>query len=439
MLKAGFARLDVTPPLGTGLAGYWSPRYAKGVLDPLSLNAIAISDGNETVILITFDALGMREMFCNDIREMIEQATGVPEDHVILSCLHQHTSVVLRPKGGTCALMDETYKSVLFRKFADVAKMAVDDLADATLYISEKQALRPLSFVRRYIMKDGRVKTNPSNPCEDIVSPAEDSDNTVRLLRFVREGKKDIALVNFCTHPDVIGGHRISADWPGFVRRFVEEEHKDTHCILVNGFQGDVNHINFQVPKEERFPGGKGYDHSRYMGRVITDTANLIWDEGVEQKNIKVSAGMDIVFNLTRTDGAEDYFVCKPIYDEFMKTFKIPEDAAIKDLAYLRRVVEMRTDGSIFRKLPVSVLSIGDTVFVGLGGEPFTHYATAIREQVPQRVISVTCANGFEGYLPTAKAFEQGGYEPTASAFTPTLEDECVSSAVALIKKLTGV
>ena len=437
MLQAGFARLDITLPLGTGLAGYFAPRYATDVRDPMSLNAIALSDGEQTALLITADALGMRYMFCDEVRELIEEKTGVPADHVIINALHQHTSFVMRPKGGTCALEDKTYIDVLYRKFADVAKMAVDDLADATLCVSIAPATAPLSFIRRYRMKDGRVLTNPGSDkyVGQIVEPAGRSDNDVRLLRFLREGKKEIALVNFCTHPDVIGGSKISADWPGFVRRFVEEEH-DTHCLLVNGFQGDVNHINFQIPKEERFPAGSGYQHSEYMGRVIADTVNLIWDKGEAKADSAVRAAQTAIYNQTRIDGAEDYEICKPIYDEFMKTFKIPEDAAIKDLAYLRRVVEMRTD-PIFRRVPVSAITVGDVAFVGLGGEPFSHYAEAIREGVPDKfVISVCCANGFEGYLPTAAAFREGGYEATASAFTPDLEQQCVSAAVELLKNL---
>ena len=433
MLKAGFARLDVTPPLGTGLAGYWSPRYAKGVLDPLSLNAIAISDGNETVILITFDALGMREMFCNDIREMIEQATGVPEDHVILSCLHQHTSVVLRPKGGTCALMDETYKSVLFRKFADVAKMAVDDLADATLYISEKQALRPLSFVRRYIMKDGRVKTNPSNPCEDIVSPAEDSDNTVRLLRFVREGKKDIALVNFCTHPDVIGGTKVSADWPGFARRIFEAAHEDAVCVLMNGFQGDTNHVNYMVEKEARFPAGKRYLHSEYMGRTVADTAALLWDK--TEEDCKLYAEMRTVFNKCSTRGEEHYAECKAFADRYRSgdySVRVTESGI--DMTEACRIADI-PEQPVYHKIPITVLGLGKVAFFGLGGEPFTEYGFIAREKNPDKFLfTATCANGGEGYLPSKQAFDQGGYEVITSHFTPELEADVMGAALEMLK-----
>ena len=433
MLKAGFARMDITLPLGTGLAGYFEPRPAKGVFDPLSLNAIAVSDGNETAIIITVDALGIREMFCKEIRALIEERTGVPADHVIINALHQHTSFVMRPKGGTCALQDTAYIDVLYRKFADVSKMAIDDMDDADLCVSIAPALEPLSFIRRYRMKDGSVKTNPGSKWQDIIEPAGKSDNDVRLLRFKREEKKDIALVNFCTHPDVVARSYISADWPGFVRRFVEKDHDDAHCLLVNGFQGDVNHINFQAEPEKR---GKGYEHAEHMGRVIADTVNNIWDSGVSREKTDVRAAQTAIYNRTRTDGAEDYDICKPIYEEFQKTFKIPEDAAIKDLAYLRRISEMRTD-PIWRVVPVSAIPVGDLAFVGLGGEPFSHYAEAIREGAPDKlIITATCANGFEGYLPTEEAFREGGYEATASAFTSDLESQCVGAAVELLKNL---
>ena len=63
MLKAGFSRLDVTPPLGSYVAGYFVARYAKGVLDPIYLNALAMTDG-----------------FANEDRalEVIRQFGGIP-------------------------------------------------------------------------------------------------------------------------------------------------------------------------------------------------------------------------------------------------------------------------------------------------------------------------------------------------------------------------
>lgn len=431
MIKTGFSRVDITLPLGAGLAGYYSPRPAKGVLDPLFLNAVAISNDEQTSLIITVDSLGIYEECCKEIKALIEERTKVAAEHIIINALHQHTSFVLRPKGGTCALDDTTYIDLLYRKFCDVSQMAIDDLEDSEIYYSCAPAIEPISFIRRYRMKDGSIATNPFKNWEDVVEPIGNSDNNVRLLKFVRKNKKDIALVNFCTHPDVIGGEHISADWPGFVRNFVEQEHSDVHCLLANGFQGDVNHFNFQVGPEKR---GNGYEYSEKMGRIIADTVNNIWENGVKQEVTKVSAKQSEVYIKIRTDGIEDYPICRKIYDEYQKTSRIPDDAPIKSLTYIRRICDLHLSPAL-KCIPVSVIDIGNIAFVGLGGEPFSHYAEAIREGAPDKqIITLTCANGFEGYLPTEEAFNEGGYEASASPFTPDLESQCVKEALKLLK-----
>ena len=57
MFQAGFARVDVTPPLGNPLAGYFRERLSDGVLDPIELNALAVNDGENTVLVITGDLI----------------------------------------------------------------------------------------------------------------------------------------------------------------------------------------------------------------------------------------------------------------------------------------------------------------------------------------------------------------------------------------------
>ena len=105
------------------------------------------------------------------------------------------------------------------------------------------------------------------------------------------------------------------------------------------------------------------------------------------------------------------------------------------DLGEAQRIVAIRTT-TIYRRLPMTVFSLGRVAIVGFGGEPFTHYATAVREACPERfIIASCCANGGEGYLPTSAAFAEGGYEANSSYFTPTLEEECVSAVVELLKK----
>ena len=66
------------------------------------------------------------------------------------------------------------------------------------------------------------------------------------------------------------------------------------------------------------------------------------------------------------------------------------------------------------------------------GSEEYSYNAQAF---VPDKfLITATCANGGEGYLPSKLAFEQGGYEVISSHFTPDLEESILKAAEELLK-----
>ena len=437
MIKAGFARVDVTPPLGAPLAGYFYERKADGVLDPLQLNALAFSNGESTAIIIASDFIGMNMEYAAEMRAEIEKRTGVPADHVMICCLHQHTSLRIGGKGYS-ELKDAQYINMLYRKYADVAQMAIADMSEATVGTAERRALEDVAFVRRYWLEDGSVATNPSSRGPRPVRRCDESDNQVRLIRFKREGKNDIAYVNFSTHPDVISGTKISADWPGFVRRNLEAELEGVSCLCVVGCQGDSNHCDYFKPIGEgegmMFPHGKRYPHSAYMGRVIADTAKLIWNETTEHTGDTVFGEVQVIYNKTNTEGEERYAEQKAFYDDY-EAGRYEKKPHITQLAYARRIIGLRTS-PIYRPVPVTVLGLGDIAFVGFGGEPFTHYTIAAHEAAPNKTVFCSCvSNGNQGYLPHARAFEEGGYEASSSFFTPCLEEQCIAAAKEMLDK----
>ena len=384
MFQAGFARVDVTPPLGTPVAGYGYKRISDHILDPLELNCVAFFDGESKGILISADVLQISESLATKIRGMIAKRLDLPADHVYLQALHQHTSIRVEIRAAGAG-PDPAYLDVLFRKFCDVAQMALADLREAELFISEGQTSEKISFIRRYRLKDGTYKTNPGRGKSAVVDhPLGEADNTVRLLRFKREGG-DIALVNFHCHPDVIGGTGFSADWPGFVRRYTEEALAGVKCILVGGPQGDSNHINVFRGKEEE-EKRRGIPHSSFMGKTISDTLLTIWDRGRKTETGKIWGKSEIVYSRTNPKDKNDF---------------------------------------LFQQIATSLLGIGSVAFVGFGGEPFTKYAKNAREAAKELYIIATClTNGAAGYLPTEEAFAQGGYEVSAGKFSPCLEKD---------------
>ena len=90
MLKAGFARLDMTPPLGSPIAGYFHIREMQGILDPLQLNCLALTVGEEKLVIITADLMAIGIARCREIAAAVEARTGVPASAVIVQALHQH-------------------------------------------------------------------------------------------------------------------------------------------------------------------------------------------------------------------------------------------------------------------------------------------------------------------------------------------------------------
>lgn len=431
MLKAGFSRVDVTPPLGSYVSGYFHDRYAKGIIDPLYLNAVAVSDGEDTALIITADFIGIGEEIATELRKKISDTTGVKPNNIIISALHQHTAICVRrfETGSNDFIFDTGFVDVLYRKFCDVSKMAVDDMSEARLGLAEMQALEQIAFIRRFLMKDGSIVTNAKFG-EGIDHPLGEPDNTVRLLRFVREGKNDIALVNFSTHPDVIGGEYFTPDWPGYTRNYVESDIEGVSCILVNGAQGDSNHLDHNLPYRNH-----GLEYSKHMARVIADTVLKIWDKTEVCDGIKVSGSVDFVYQQTRTDGSEFYDECAVKLSAYREgKLDKAELSFVGGPGGASRIVRMRTD-PLFKKVPVSVVSLGKINFVGFGGEPFSHYATAVRDALPEKyIIAMCCANGYEGYLPTKSALLEGGYEANSSSFRPSLEEDCVNLAVQMIK-----
>ena len=429
MLKAGFSRVDVTPPLGTYVAGDFSERYSKTVLDPLYLNALALEVDGEKVLIIACDFLYIKMNYSDEIRAIISKRVGLPVENIMICSLHQHSSIRIgEPVTNNNVLTDYAYLDVLNRKFGDVAVMALDDLSEAQLGSAIRETDEKIAFIRRYVMKSGAIETNPIGRYQEVERPYYDADNNVRLLRFKREGKNDIALVNFSTHADVIHKHLNSADWPGFARKFVEKDLEGVSCILTVGVQGDSNHADFTIPEYK-----DGYEHCQHMGRVIADTVIKMWDNTESRFVDKITSEVEIVYNKTRTDGEENY-------EEAVKLLDDHYSGRVKGTNYTllgnaARIKNLRNQ-TIYRKVPISVINLGEIGFVGYGGEPFTRYAENVRKACPDRfIIASCCTNGGEGYLPIKEAFDEGGYEAGASVFTPTIEEECTAIAVKLLNK----
>ena len=273
-LQVGFSRVNITPPLGVRLMGYFRKRLAEGVRDELEANCICLACEDTKAVLISLDHVGVMRKVLNDLREEIARTTGIPAEAVYIHSTHTHTGPAVDPDAE--AEIEQIYYKQFFRKVVDRAVLAMQDLKTGKMGDADSTAPN-IAYIRRFYMKDGPVATNPKLNDPNIIGPVGKVDERVNVLRFDREGDT-IILANFGNHPDSVGGNLVSADWPGFVRKYTEQAIPGTKCLFFTGVQGDVNHVN-RFPEE--WENNKGYDYgnAQRMGRVITAAVMQVYDK----------------------------------------------------------------------------------------------------------------------------------------------------------------
>src|SRR5437764_3582575 len=94
-LTAGAAAVDVTPPRGCPMAGYYSARGAEGTHDPLHAKALVFEKDGTRAALVALDLIGTTRGLVEESRRLIEKDTGIPGGHVMISATHSHTGPVL--------------------------------------------------------------------------------------------------------------------------------------------------------------------------------------------------------------------------------------------------------------------------------------------------------------------------------------------------------
>ena len=443
-LNVGFARVNITPPMGIPVAGYYQLRLAERVLDDLEANALALSDGKERLLLISADLLDLHAPFCNPILRRISGRTGVPEDHIFLSCTHTHTGPKLN--GNEAPELQKQYFDFLAARMEDVCAFALQDLRPARMGYGVSHAPN-VAFIRRYRMKDGSTRTNPGIRNPDVVSPLGQVNDAVSLVRFDREGADTVLLVHFGCHPDTVGGCVISADWPGFVRRTLEKTLDGVKCAFFNGAQGDVNHVNTTPTGGDNNDLSmdfddvmRGYGHTRYMGRAVAGAALQVYDKVRWCDASRVSAAQRVIRCPSNRPKPEDLPQAR-LYSALHRAGRdgeIPYQGMMLTtvVAEAERMLRLEHGPDDFA-LRLSVAAVGPVALAGIPGEPFTETGRAIAAAEGWGLaLPCCCTNGYENYFPLMDDYLTGGYEARSSLFRVGVAEEVAAGCLALLEGL---
>lgn len=449
--QAGYGRVNINPMLGIGVAGYYVPRFASGILDDLEASALALSCGNTTAVLISVDNCGIDAAQGKDYRKAIERETGVPWDQIFLSATHTHTGPLLTHTDAFEADDGpiQRYAAFLGERLIDVVKLAVANLKPAKMGFIVGQAPERVAYIRRYKMKDGSTWTCPPINDPNIDHPIGELDQRVNVLRFDREGGDSIVLFNYGLHADTINSDMLSPDWPGWLRRTVEKALDGAKCICFVGAEGDVgsthvfpsggdmNDTQISFDNEMKSPG-----MARFVGRALAGTVLQVYDkvEYVTVDQIRLLHNpIKVAANLPDKADLPKAHLYKDLHDAG-RDADIPY-TAMELTTVVAEAIRMckLENGPEFFELDLTGLRIGPVALIGIPGEPFTDIGVGIKDTEGWSMILPCClTNGNEGYFPMRSAYDEGGYEARTSQYKAGVAESIISGSKELLEQLKG-
>ena len=425
---AGYAKMDITPHLGGRVVCLVTDLAADCLMDPLYVRAIALGHGDKAAVMFIIDNPGVGSKETLKWPQQLAKDLGLEENAVNFSSTHTHTSA---SEGA-----DPEYRKFLYRRLLDAGFLALKDRKPVTDVQWAEDRAEGMTFSRRYRMVDGTVETNPVRAEGKHVAPAAHFDDTMRVVRIMRENAKEIVLVNFQSHPDNVGNRSAySADFPGLFCDYFEKSHEDVHCMYLNGAEGE---LITRGPK----PYAKDHRYEWLMNysKRLAEIASEIYPKTVSTNMTGLSYGQKTIYVKTKwdPDNMEEYeriykLHCERRYAEIHPSERVAACIAANagQQHWLNEYKE--AERSIF----LSAIHFCGLALAGISGEPFSQVGIDVREGSPYPVTCVCClTNGVRGYFPTAEAFEQGGYE---TFNTPVMKGSAEAITEASIELLNSI
>ncbi len=392
-IRAGAAQVDITPPVGTSLAGYFRDRVSDRVEDPLYAHALILESGGERIALVSCDVICMPAAVADPARRLIEERTGIPGGNVLICATHTHTGPEMR-KGRLIPTNDEWLDGVP-QMICSAVEAAAEEMFDAVL-MPGRQYEDALGSNRLGRRRDGTEVFGKA----DTLGPAGPIDPEVLALG-VRdlEGKVRAVVVNYAMHADTVGGTAISAGWPGRLAAGLARFYGDD-CVTVflQGTCGDINHHHW---RDSRWVG-KGIQKATQMGNAMAGLAI----EATETAEPLESAEMGAIFRHV----AIPYYTRDDAMRAEIEQMRAREDLNDSERYLISAFDEWPHDGEI-AQVPVQVLRVGEVMFVGIPSEVFVGWGLEIKHWSPATWTFIAeLANDWFGYIPISDQAHRGAY-----------------------------
>ncbi|MBR3437623.1 MAG: neutral/alkaline non-lysosomal ceramidase N-terminal domain-containing protein [Lachnospiraceae bacterium] len=467
VLRAGFARADITPSMGgIPLAGYGqtSKRLAADILDRLYAHIIALGNGEETeVLLITCDLVSIPDDLYEKVKKAVHETTGLAEERILVGGTHTHSAPDIR---NTEMPSIPKYNEEWPAKIAAEAPYAIEDMKPAQVFYGSEEVGHPgarINFCRHYLLARVEEPDVPVMFCGDNFNDVyshdtahyvycghqEEADPMVQVICLKRENADDICMINFQAHDHVTGGFTrpdMSSDYSGALVKQLEEKYPHLKCSYFNGAAGNINPHTRML--SDGIPGvtfGARRDHRAYA-RILAFHVQDVLENGLKESESSVVRLKKRIYT-GQIDHTQDHRAetAKEIVERFKKETTLPAispkfleechklgfNGPFEANAVLRHLA-MGTEKS----LELNVLRIGDCAFTTNPFEMFNDTAVFIKEHSPFKltfVKSYSC--GASSYLPS-KDSPDNSYERNQTLFVRGTAEDIADKVVETLNEL---
>lgn len=433
-LRAGAAQVDITPPVGTPMAGYYVSRVAEGTHDPLYVKAIVFEKNGVRVALAACDLVWLPRNLSEQARRLIQQQTGIAPDHVMISATHDHTGPVILTVPsrynlkGNMLRITQDYTNALPGRIAQAVQLAASHLQPVVIHSAIGRETS-LAFNRRYYMKDGAVGWNPGKLNPNIWRPAGPTDPSLPVI-FIEspDGTPIASYVNFAMHQDTTGGLKWSEDFSYALGKILQmAKGQDLVSMFTIGCAGDVNHFD-----DSRKGAQESYHEAARIGAVLAgDVLKVIQHAPVIQVDrISVS---DQVLHLELPHFTPEEVAWAR---RTQATVGTSSPAPFLDLVRAAKIIEIADRHGKPFSAEVQVIALGRQIaFASFPGEMFAQFGLNVKQDSPFPItITPELANGALGYIPNRQAYAEGAYEVVSSRLKPGAGELLMNSALAQLQ-----
>jgi neutral ceramidase len=398
--RASAVKVDITPKSPQWLMGY-GPRQSTGVHDPIFHRIAALDDGATQVFLIASDLCLFSPSVYDEVTGELKKETGIEPRQVWWTVTHTHSAPEVGPPGMYDVLLKGRSEHTWDRDYHQLIKSAL---------ISGIKQARARLAPARIATGTGMARANINRRARDLdgtvslgLNPDGPADRQIGLIRLERADGSLIGLIaNYAMHGTVLGGRsmEISGDGPGIAAAYVEEK-LGAPVLYINGAAGNLAPI-YTVQNDIK---------SAHLGEF------------------RVLLGDKILAAARELRPATD---AKLLLAD--RWFESPRKAGLGWPVDLPSYASKSANGVDMVRIPVRFLRINDTVMWGAPVELFCEIAMRVRNESPFRyTFYFGYSNGWLGYLPTAQAFREGGYEPRTSPFTEQVEKDITDGVIGFI------